>query len=55
MPGERGRSSTSPLLSGAGNDYLTVVSSANTAHAIYAQDQNGNVLYEARLTTLIFH
>ena len=54
-PNLRLSSSTSPLLSGAGNDYLTVVSSANTAHAIYAQDQNGNVLYEARLTTLIFH
>lgn len=46
--------STAPLY-GPGNDYLTVVSSGNKAQAVYAQDQDGNGPYEARLTTITFH
>ena len=47
--------STAPLYYFQGNDYLTVVSSGNRAHAIYSQDQDGNGPYEARLTTITFH
>ena len=54
-PNIRLSASTSPLLYGAFNDFLTVVSSGNRARAVYAQDQNGNGLYETWLTTITFH
>ena len=54
-PNLRLSAATAPLLFGAGNDVLTVVSSGDRAHVVFAQDQNGNVLYEAYLTTIIFH
>ncbi len=54
-PNLRLSAATAPLLFGAGNDALTIVSSGDKAHAVYAQDQNGNVLYETYLTTVAFH
>ena len=54
-PSLRLSAATAPLIFGAGNDTLTIVSSGDKAHAVYAQDQNGNVLYETYLTTIIFH
>jgi hypothetical protein len=54
-PNLRLSASTAPLIFGAGNDALTIVSSGDKAHAVYAQDQNGNVLYETYLTTITFH
>ncbi|MCI0410437.1 MAG: hypothetical protein L0191_18065, partial [Acidobacteria bacterium] len=54
-PNLRISAATAPLLFGAGNDALTIVSSGDKAHAVYAQDQNGNVLYETYLTTVAFH
>jgi hypothetical protein len=54
-PNLRLSAATAPLLYGAGNDALTIVSSGDRAHAVYSQDQNGNVLYEAYLATIVFH
>ena len=54
-PNLRLSAATAPLIFGAGNDALTLVSSGDQAHAVYAQDQNGNVRYETYLTTISFH
>jgi len=54
-PNLRLSAATAPLIFGAGNDALTLVSSGDQAHAVYAQDQNGNVRYETYLATVSFH
>ena len=46
---------TAPLAFGGGNDSLAVASSEHQAHAVFAQDEDGNGLYETYLTTLTFH
>jgi Neuraminidase (sialidase) len=46
--------STLPLRIGPGNDFLTVTSAGNKAHAVYAQDTDGNGYWETLLTTVSF-
>lgn len=45
---------TAPLLYVAGNDSLSIVSSGEKALAVFAQDRDGNILYEAYLAVIAF-
>ena len=47
--------STSPLMWGGHNDFLTVASSGLKGYAVYSQDTNGNGFYEVLMTIITFH
>jgi len=53
-PNIRLTSSAAPLLYGGGNDSLTIVSSGRRAYAVFAQDRDGNLLYETYLAAISF-
>jgi len=53
-PNVRLTTQTRPLYYGAGNDFLSVVSTPSAAWAVYAQDEDSDTLYETWLKKLLF-